>query len=62
MREFKKRTGREIKADQGDDRPLSAGRKGPSENIMEAMNYSIKAGGKRLPSSFDAGDLPAFRI
>lgn len=34
---------------------------GYQSQIMEAMEYSVMAGGKRLLPNADAGDLPPFR-
>ena len=34
---------------------------GPQKTIFEAMNYSMKAGGKRIRPLLDAGDIPDVR-
>ena len=36
-------------------------REGDQKIIMEAMEYSLMAGGKRLRPHADAGDIPSFR-
>lgn len=50
--EFRKRTGRENKTDNEQIESYLPEEKGHQKTIFEAMNYSVKAGGKRLRPLF----------